>query len=375
MKKILFVLCLVFGIMFAVEAGADSSMVSVGMESGASYARFSGENGLDIYDAVYGNLLYHAAPGENVDIYSYDGGFTSEGKFDAPISMLSVISVELAPISWNSEPYRGYFRLDRDGGTFTVVNFIHMDNYLYSVLGEEMGDYFPLEALKAQAICAKNFALCAHGRHSGYDVCATTHCQVYGGVNSESPNIKAAVDAVSGQAAHYAGDLVQLYFFATSGGATEDVSNVWGSVSPYLVSVPDPYEPADRASRYTWSTVLTSWEIQSKLADKGIYIGEITNVTVDEVTPAGRALTLTITGTEGSHTVRRESCRTILGLSSQWFTVNPYYDEAGTLCFAIDGRGYGHGVGMSQWGAYGMAMQGFSYVDILVHYFPGISIY
>ena len=194
-------------------------------------------------------------------------------------------------------------------------------------------------------------------------------------MNSESPNIKAAVDAVSGQAAHYAGDLVQLYFFATSGGATEDVSNVWGSVSPYLVSVPDPYEPADRASRYTWSTVLTSWEIQSKLADKGIYIGEITNVTVDEVTPAGRALTLTITGTEGSHTVRRESCRTILGLSSQWFTVNPYYDEAGTLCFAIDGRGYGHGVGMSQWGAYGMAMQGFSYVDILVHYFPGISIY
>ena len=111
MKKIFFALCLVFGIMFAVEAGADSSMVSVGLESGASYARFSGENGLDIYDAVYGNLLYHAAPGENVDIYSYEGGFTSEGKFDAPISMLSVISVELAPISWNSEPYRGYFRL------------------------------------------------------------------------------------------------------------------------------------------------------------------------------------------------------------------------------------------------------------------------
>ena len=404
LKKFIFILCLILGLTMAGAAYADETMIKVGLGSEYS-ATFSGENGLSLYNAATGELLYFAAPGESVTV---SGGFMAGGKFYADIELLSVISVERAPISYNGSGYRGYFLLTRSGSGFTVTNLVHMDNYLYSVLGREMSSSFPQEALKAQAICAKNFVMGESGRHNGYDVCATTHCQVYSGVSGESAATRAAVDAVSGKAAYYNGRIVPLYFFATSGGATENVKNVWGSDIPYLQSVSDPFEPADKASRYTWTTTFTAGEIKDKLSAKGVNIGEITNITIDEITPAGRALTMTFHGTSGSHTVRRDTCRTILGLNSQWFSIDSGYMVAtsgslGGNCvltgsgmssiagynilssngivqaspagvFTFYGRGYGHGVGMSQWGAYGMAEQGYSYTDILLHYFTGIYI-
>ncbi|MGN1097754.1 MAG: SpoIID/LytB domain-containing protein [Clostridia bacterium] len=432
MKKTLIPLCLFLVCVFAgIGASAEEAMVRVGLKYGnsaVSSAEFMSEYGLKFYNAVTGELLYTSAANEKVTVAKSGSGFASDGKFTAAgIKKLSVQSVNSTPITYGGAKYRGYFLLDISGGeNITVINNVHMNQYLYSVLGKEMSASFPIEALKAQAICAKNFVLGEKNRHSGagFDVCATTHCQVYAGVSSEADSTVKAVDAVDGKAAYYDGEIVPLYFFATSGGKTESVENVWGMKVPYLVSVDDPYEPADKASNYTWTATLTAEEISERLAAKNMSVGTVTEITVDKTAPSGRVLELTFNGTGGSKTVTRSECRSVIGtdkLYSQWFTVSSDgsggsadvmmsvngavggtkaltskgtaeikgkkilsadgitefsggVSSAAGRVFTFSGRGYGHGVGMSQWGAYGMAQQGYSYVDILTYYFTGITI-
>ncbi len=370
-----FALCCIF---VSKGAFAAEGWVRVGMNyagSAAKSADFKSDYGLKFFNAVTGDLLYTSSAGEIVGVGISESGFSAEGKFSAPIDKLSVQSVNKTPITYSSEAYRGYFLLERSGATATVINLLPMNQYLYSVLGKEMSAYFPAEALKAQAICAKNFVLGEKDRHSkyGFDVCATTHCQVYGGIKSEDDRITAAVDAVEGIAAYYGGEIVPLYFFATDAGMTENAENVWGMDIPYLKAVLDPYEPADKAAKYTWTSTLTAAEIEERLSQKGINIGALTGISIDEASPSGRVIRLTFIGAEGSKTVSRESCRTTIGtdkLYSQNFTVTVSEDGV----YTFEGKGYGHGVGMSQWGAYGMALAGFSYEDILTHYFTGIEL-
>ena len=208
-----------------------------------------------------------------------------------------------------------------------------------------------------------------------------------------------------------------MYFFATSGGQTEDVENVWGTAYGYLKSVPDIYENPEKASRYRWSLNLTRAQIEEKLNSAGVSIGNLKKIEINSVSNTGRVTQMTFHGTEGSYTAKREKCRTILGLYSQKFTVTadgdasiittsgvaqtPLYalntngicsisgynaltgkgtitnisiNEDGADSYRIDGGGYGHGVGMSQWGARGMAENGFTYDQILHHYFTNIEL-
>ncbi len=407
---------------FAAPALAED-FVWVGINYGGSAVRsavFKSDYGLNFYNAVTGETLYRSGPGEAVDVRPSGGGFAAEGKFAAEaVGELSVQSVNKTPITYNSSAYRGYFFLRRDGGAIETLNPLPMTQYISSVLGREMSPSFPAEALKAQAVCARNFVLGEKGRHKGFDVCATTHCQVYSGTDAEHDSTVAAAESVSGVTAKYNGEIVPLYFFATSGGKTESAENVWGYASPYLVSVDDPYEPQDLASHYSWNVTLTGEELGQRLANHGCNIGDVTEITVDETTPSGRVNKMTLRGTGGSKTLVREDCRTMIGsdkIYGRMFTVSgdgearglmttagPLYDglvltangtapmagrsvlsAAGTgeisgssvygRSFTFTGRGYGHGVGMSQWGAYGMAKRGYDYIDILKHYFTGITV-
>ncbi len=420
-KKILLLgawLCLAF----AAPALAED-FVWVGIDYGGSAVRsavFKSDYGLNFYNAVTGETLYSSGPGEAVDVRPEGGGFAAAGKFAAEaVDRLSVQSVNKTPITYNSSAYRGYFFLRREGGAMGVLNPLPMTQYVGSVLGREMSASFPTEALKAQAVCVRNFVLGEKGRHDGFDVCATTHCQVYTGIDAEDKSTVAAAEAVSGVTAKYGGEAVPLYFFATSGGKTESSENVWGYAVPYLVSVDDPYEPKDLASHYSWSVTLTGEELGRRLANHGYNIGTVTEITVDETTPSGRVNKMTLRGTGGSKTLVREECRTAIGsdkIYGRMFTVagdgearglmttaGPLWDglvlTAGGVAhmagssvisaagvgeisgstargasFTFTGRGYGHGVGMSQWGAYGMAKQGFDYIAILKHYFTGITL-
>lgn len=426
MKRMLIgVLCMLAMLTAGICADASEyrSEVKVGLKYGAAAGTetaAASQGGLNIYNAATGELLYSAASGESVIIQMGSTGFASQNKFYAEgIAKISVQPQNGATIWSDGKEYRGYIFLERKtDGTMTVMNVLGTDDYTASVLGKEMSYSWPIEALKAQAVCARNFVLCRGSAHKdyGFDVCTTTHCQVYGGVASEHANTRRAVSETKGILATYEGKVVPLYFFATSGGRTEDVENVWGSSLGYLRGVDDPYENPEKASRYTWSVRMTKGEIEEKLAKAGINVGSLSKITVDSVSAAGRVTQMTFHGSSGSKSVQREKCRTVLGFYSQKFTVTPEMSNgifttsgyAGLPLFAMsqsgmqavagynavtaggaayvsgrvgdadtyifNGGGYGHGIGMSQWGARGMAESGFSYDAILKHYYTGIAL-
>lgn len=429
MKKKFLIICLIFTAIIAVanivQASEYRSEVSVGLKYGSnsgSSTTLSSRGGLTVYDAAIGTVLYQAQPDEELYIEMGSTGFASWNKFDASgISKLSVQPPQGTTLVCDGKEYRGYIYIEKCAdGTLLVINYVGTDDYVASVLGKEMSYTWPKEALKAQSVCARNYVLTRTGAHKnyGFDVCPTTHCQVYGGVASEHENTRAAVNETKGILGYHNGKVAELFFYATSGGQTEDVKNVWGSSIDYLKSVPDTYENPEKASKYKWNVTLTKEEAEEKLTNAGVNIGTLNNITVDSVSDSGRVLKMTFHGSHGNHSVQREKCRTILGLYSQKFNIYPdsvlsiattsgeakapllactsegvegvagfsVISGSGTLSqinvnpagsvekYVIDGGGYGHGVGMSQWGARGMAEHGFGYEEILKHYFTGLEL-
>lgn len=428
MKKKLFFIILAMAFVFltaiGVQASEYRSEVGVGLRYGPSAgesAAFVSDGGINVYDASGGTLLYSAQSGEELYVQMGSTGFAALGKFDGSgIPKISLQPQNGSLIVCDGKPYRGYIYLERrENGELLLINYVGTDDYVSSVLGKEMSYSWPIEALKAQAVCARNFVLCRGNAHKsyGFDVCATTHCQVYGGVESEHENTRRAVNETKGVLAKYNGEIVALYFFATSGGKTESVENVWGSPYGYLKSVNDTYENADKASKYRWSVTLTREQIEEKLVAAGANIGTLTKITTDKVSDSGRVMQMTFHGSAGTHSVKLEKCRTILGLYSQKFTIlpdggitfittsgsanAPIYalsangvggiagysaiteggviksvnaESSGAQSYTVNGGGYGHGVGMSQWGARGMAENGFTYDQILNHYFTDIEL-
>lgn len=429
MKKIKYIILvllftLALSVCFCVEGADYKSEVSVGIKFGASAGTsftVSSTDGINVIDYLTGTVLYTSQPAESIIVEMGSTGFASWNKFDASgISKISFCPANGGTVVCDGIEYRGYILAEgMSNGELLVINYVGIDEYVSSVLGKEMSYTWPMEALKAQAVCARNFVLTRGSAHKtyGFDVCSTTHCQVYGGVKSEHPNTRQAVEETSGVVATYNGKLVGLYFFATSGGATEDVENVWGSKYGYLRSVEDTYENPEKASRYNWTVTLSKSQIEEKLANAGASIGSLSKITIDSVSDTGRVLEMTFHGSQGTYSAKREKCRTILSLYSQKFSVrgegeasiittsgqagNSLYalsangtsavssytaiGKNGELCqintdtygsenYIITGGGYGHGVGMSQWGARGMAENGFTYDQILHHYFTDIEL-
>ena len=295
-----------------------------------------------------------------------------------------------------------------------VVNVIQLEVYLYSVVGREMSPSWPQEALKAQAVCARNYAAKNLNKHSayGFDLCASVDCQAYGGVASEDSRTISAVEATRGKLATYGGKTAELYFFSSDGGSTEDSENVWSADIPYLTGVIDPYEKTSESQNGIWTVSFTPAELAAKVTG----IGTVTDVVVTEYTPMGSVLSIDVIGTEGTKTFRKEKARTAFGLKSQKYTVSSaggmsfvasdgtritggeFIQSAsgvsalgtGTVSvvsasgvstisssatgFTFSGQGWGHRIGMSQYGAKAMAEQGFTYADILKFYFKGVDI-
>mgnify|MGYP000649346008 FL=1 len=326
--------------------------------------------------------------------------------------------------------YYGGFEYQRvSGGNINVINVVDLEDYVKCVIPWEMSKDWPVEALKAQAVCARTYAVCqTKHRAQGFDICATTHCQVYQGTAASGANSDAAVDQTAGEFLYYSGRLVQeAVYYSSNGGASEDSLNVWGNDVGYLKGKIDPYEGkiASIIPRYNWSTTFTASELTTLLNNRGYGIGTVKNAYVSAYTDTGNVYSVTFTGTSGSKTVSREACRTLLNLRSQRFTISGGTGEniysvndtgesvalgsmsaidssgkssalsgnvyvitsngtsqlvqrtttsSGNGSFVISGSGYGHNVGMSQWGAYSMANLGYSYRDILQFYYTDVSI-
>jgi stage II sporulation protein D len=255
--------------------------------------------------------------------------------------------------------YRGTTRLIRQNDGITAINKVDLEQYLYSVVGAEAVSSWPIEALKAQAVAARSYALYKRktGSNGIYDVDTTIGTQVYKGLDSEYTTTHQAVDSTLGQIMTYNNQVILAAFHSSSGGYTENVEDVWTSPLPYLRGVVD-YD--QKSPVFEWQQVIPVSKIQSLVAG----VGKITGFQPAEMTPRGRVVTMKVTGDLGSTTVSGNDLRKALDLRSTLFRVST---DGSNL--HVQGRGFGHGLGLSQWGAYYLAKQGVNYHQILAHYY------
>jgi len=382
------------------------------------------------------------------------------------------------PLVHDKHPYRGYFQVLNAGNGLSLVNILPVEDYLRGVLKMEVNPSWPMEALKAQAIISRTYALRHTGRHSsqGFDVCTSSHCQVYRGINAENSIIDRAIRETEGIVVTYQGKYALTPFHSDSGGATADVSTVWGGQLPYLQGSREPLP--SRSPYSTWKVTLSANEISRGLEKKGYKVGAVKSLEIAETDPFGRVNKLTVHGSRGKALLSSNAFRIAVGadkLKSTFFNMdnsrdkymgtkaetsqknndpidkttlpapmlsfvdpsspqlNPQEDKlltvlakqgyfnsdeiiemlmnpsrkkslllkaiergnskkkqetrkevkvnpSGNISSGLDGRftfigqGWGHGVGLSQWGAKALADQGWKTRKILAHYFPGTSL-
>lgn len=258
--------------------------------------------------------------------------------------------------------YRGTIQVIPNGDRLVAIDRVDLEQYLYSVLGVEMNQDFPAEALKAQAVAARTYAIYRSQAASKklFDVDSTQDSQVYRGLVSEATTTQAAVDATAGQIMTYRGKPILAAFHAASGGHTENVEDIWSERVPYLRGVPD-YDLGTPG--YEWSKTFSTNELSQLLKVKKLHA-----ISAARLTPFGSVVSLKVVG-DREKVLTGKQLRTMLKLRSLRFTIGQTPEG-----FVFNGRGYGHAIGMSQWGAYSMAQQGMTYPTILAHYYRGIDL-
>ncbi len=334
-----------------------------------------------------------------------------------------------AAIWLDGKPYRGGLDIRRAEAGLLVVNHVGFDDYLASVVGAEMPRDWEIEALKAQAVAARTYAIQHLQPAEVYDICDNQNCQAYGGMRSESARTQAAVAATAGIVAMFDGAPIEALYSANAGDVTESSEHVWGTAVPYLRSVPSPGDATAMtaswgAEGYRWTRMIPLPELADYRTFRNQGVGAIVDLRVLERTPAGRPLRVLVVGTSGEVELYGDQVRTALGLPSSFvelklapvasveligaaprrfgallqeghritsvrrsiaFATAPPDIELvnGAVHVAVferppslilTGRGFGHGLGMSQWGAQGMALAGHTYDEILTHYYTGIEL-
>ncbi|MCF8019725.1 MAG: SpoIID/LytB domain-containing protein [Vallitaleaceae bacterium] len=330
--------------------------------------------------------------------------------------------------------YRGKIEIGRYGKEkLQAVNIVNLEDYLYSVVVSEIYASWPIESIKAQAVAARTFAtyyvtVANKFPNAPYDLDDTVNSQVYKGYGVEDKRVTVAVDDTKGKMIYYDGSVIPAYFFSTSGGRTEASEYVWTASVPYLKSMPDLYET--EPARAPWVKSYTPVEIENELMKRDIAVGTVLDLEVMGYTQAGRVLELNVIGSSSAYILRKETMRQWLGMDSRKFTlikpkdvpffkhsvisgkdyvgvvdynnayvingsgrserllgqkeqvivmsadniINQPMISGGAGKFILAGVGYGHGVGMSQSGAKGMALAGYTYTDILEYYYKGVEV-
>lgn len=270
---------------------------------------------------------------------------------------------------YNGRRYRGKVSLYMSGAKLYVVNELPFEDYLKGVVPSEMPASWPLEALKVQAVCARNYAynFCLKPDHSCFNIGSTDGYQVYIGYEQETERSNQAVDQTRGMMAIYNDKPINAYFHSTSGGMTENSESVWSSAVPYCRAVESPGE--EESPHFAWSRYIEYAELKSNLSDLTGDIGDIVGFKSIKKGVSGRVKTCEIKGTKGVKVLDGGDVMFALGLRSSWFDL--IFITGGVVAC---GRGWGHGVGMSQYGSKAMAVSGKNYIDIVKHYFKGVQV-
>jgi stage II sporulation protein D len=322
--------------------------------------------------------------------------------------------VKLIDLNRNStysfSAYRGNLEMSAlDTGKMKIVNQLTLDEYVAGVVPREVPSSYPGEALKAMAVVARTFAANSMGRHKdiGADVCNTVHCQVYGGVMGEALSTDKAVAATAGEMILSGGKPAFTTFHSTCGGYGADMNSAWGGGQPYLTggfdgpgkynkdlsdektfrdfidNPPDCY--CKKSGRFRWTETYSDKDMEKALDESlgktlgrgAMDIGRLRNLEITKRAKDGRALVLEIVSDAGVFTVEKDKMRWLTtggmigtgGLPSTLFYLKKEGDK-----YIFKGAGWGHGVGMCQEGAKGMALSGKKYKEIIMHYYPGTDV-
>ncbi|HEV2250454.1 MAG TPA: SpoIID/LytB domain-containing protein [Candidatus Limnocylindria bacterium] len=328
----------------------------------------------------------------------------------------------------NGQAYRGTFELAPDDeGDMIVVNIVSPHDYLASVVGSEEPSSWEGEALAAQAIAARTYLYTHLGKHTSYDLEGDTRDQEYDGTVNEDARTLRAVERTAGLVVTYDGAPIEALYSANAGGITEDSETVFANALPYLRSVPSPgdrvaLDSAWGRTSYEWTKEISATQLGDFMRQRGLSVGTPTSIRLTRVSPTGRVITASVTGTAGTQAIGKDRSRYYFGLRSSLFTVtvlptgaSERVDAANAdriaalellgahvtqasfdvvrdgngnelglrvtayryelpATFVFSGRGFGHGVGLSQWGAQGMALDGATYQQILAHYYVGTAL-
>ena len=262
--------------------------------------------------------------------------------------------------------YRGSVQLLARGDRVRVVNVLPLDDYLRGVVPAEMHASWPIEALKAQAIAARTYTLASLDPRADWDICATIDCQVYLGRDAEDPRADRAVADTRGLVLTYAGGFARTYYHADSGGTVASSLEVWGTRAPYLIAIRDV--PASSPHR-SWRIRMDAAAVGRSAAAAGASVGEVTRVRVLATSESGRVTSVEVVGTAGATVLSGFQLADAL---RGWGLKSTRFRMVGDL--VAEGDGWGHGVGMSQYGARALAASGYAYWQILAFYYPGTAL-
>lgn len=363
---------------------------------------------------------------------SYCVGFAYEGKYKFIVDGSSPARVNASDgiIGVGENFYRDDIEIYRQGSTLTAVNVIDEEKYLYGVINSEMPSSWSSEAQKAQAVAARTYMERSKGKHDIYDLCDGVHCQDYNGTKNETEAGIQAVNETEGLCIYYNDALIEAVYFASDGGATIDGAEAWGTETPYLKGKVDTYEKEYKE----WTREFTYSELTDIFAAKGYDVGNVVKLEV-KYNANGIATELTIRGSKGQKVLTKEEIRTAFStssggsLNSRNFVLLNGEEASGSSVYAlgsngntntvgsnaavqssgktglvagsiiaesskgtstittastavtgkagvvtIAGKGNGHSVGMSQYGAKGMAEDGYKFDDILKFYYTDVEI-
>ena len=309
-----------------------------------------------------------------VEMLTATSGKMKLGKEEWLASGIRIEAIEDGNVFVNQSRFRGAMDILIDKAGFLIaINRLNVEDYLYGVLHHEVAPWWPMEALKAQAIAARTYALyqASVSRNAEFDLKSSTSSQVYGGSTTEKFRTKRAVDLTAGEVLAFNGKIFPAYFHATCAGLTARANELWKiDLPPLAGGVHCNY--CRLSPHYYWQANVPLSEIEEKIVKYGRSIGQILKMEILTQTPSGRAGSLRITGTSGDFTIAAKDFRVWIGgdrIRSTLFVISLREDMA-----QFSGRGWGHGVGLCQWGALGQALLGHDHEKILKFYYPGAEI-
>ncbi|MGH7524440.1 MAG: SpoIID/LytB domain-containing protein [Gemmatimonadales bacterium] len=319
----------------------------------------------------------------------------TRGAVSRPVLVIEPVD-RTGTLRLNGRDYRGALELRRSDSGLTVINRIPLEEYVAGVVGAELGQRAPgeMEALKAQAIASRTYAIRNQGRwkQRGYDLASTTSDQVYAGEAADNSLAVTAAAATRGEILTWNGQPIDAFYFSTCGGRTEDGAAAFaGAARPYLHSI-DDVDPSGTpwcagSPRFHWTAGWTAGELAATLRRTlppenlpTALASGVTDLRIIDRTRTGRVASLALANRNGRVVITGQAIRRVLSpadggpLRSADFTIRISRSGGRIERVDIDGRGNGHAVGMCQWGAIGRARAGQDYRTILASYFPGTDI-